>query len=76
MGVEGVPVEETGSAAWRRASRAISFALPHRKEELLEYGDYIESVFAAKVSSSHHKLLLYDIAVKDIVAAELNRSQL
>ena len=57
------------SAAWRRASKAIGFAFPHRREELLEYGDYIESEFAAKVSSSHHKLLLYDVALRNEVAA-------
>ena len=57
------------STAWRRASKAIGFAFPHRREELLEYGDYIESEFAAKVSSSHHKLLLYDVALRNEVAA-------
>ena len=57
------------SSAWRRASKAISFAFPHRREELLEYGDYIESEFAAKIISSHHKLLLYDIALRNEVAA-------
>ena len=57
------------SAAWRRASKAIGFAFPHRRDELFEYGDYIESEFAAKVSSSHHKLLLYDIALRNEVAA-------
>ena len=57
------------SSAWRRASKAIGFAFPHRREELLEYGDYIESEFAAKVSSSHHKLLLYDVALRNEVAA-------
>ena len=56
------------SSAWRRASKAISFAFPHRREELLEYGDYIESEFAAKLVSSHHKLLLYDIALRNEVA--------
>ena len=57
------------SAAWRRASKAIGFAFPHRREELLKYRDYIESEFAAKVSSSHHKLLLYGIALHNEVAA-------
>jgi hypothetical protein len=57
------------SSAWRRASKAISFAFPHRREELLEYGDYIESEFAAKITTSHHKLLLYDIALRNEVAA-------
>ena len=57
------------SATWRRASKAIAFAFPHRREELIEYGDYIESEFAAKIVSSHHKLLLYDIALRNEVAA-------
>jgi hypothetical protein len=57
------------SASWRRASKAICFAFPHRREELIEYGDYIESEFAAKISSSHHKLLLYDVALHNEVAA-------
>ena len=56
------------SSAWRRASKAIAFAFPHRREELLDYGDYIESEFAAKVSSSHHKIILYDIALRNEVA--------
>ena len=57
------------STAWRRASKAIGFAFPHQRDKLLEYGDYIESEFAAKVSSSHHKLLLYDVALRNEVAA-------
>ena len=57
------------SVAWRKASKAIAFAFPHRREELFEYGDYIESEFAAKVSSSHHKILLYDTALRNEVAA-------
>jgi hypothetical protein len=57
------------SSSWRRACKAITFAFPHRREELLEYGDYLESEFAAKVTSSHHKLLLYDTALRNEVAA-------
>ena len=56
------------SATWRTAARAISFAFPHRRDELIEYGDYIESEFAAKVVSSHHKLLLYDVALRNEVS--------
>jgi hypothetical protein len=56
------------SSAWRRASRAISFAFPHQKKELIEYGDYIESKFAAKLTTSHHKIILYDIALRNEVA--------
>ena len=56
-------------SAWRKASKAIFFTFPHRCEELFEYGDYIESEFAAKVTSSHHKLLLYNVALRNEVAA-------
>ena len=56
------------SAAWRKASKAIAFAFPHRREKLLEYGDYLELEFAAKIASSHHKLLLYDTALRNEVA--------
>ena len=57
------------TTAWRRASKAISFVFPHRRDKLFNYGDYIESEFAAKHSSSHHKLILYDIALRNEVAA-------
>jgi hypothetical protein len=57
------------STTWRKASKAIAFAFPHRREELLDYGDYIEAEFAAKVVSSHHKILLYDAALRNEVSA-------
>ncbi|KAF8812582.1 hypothetical protein BYT27DRAFT_7252098 [Phlegmacium glaucopus] len=53
------------STAWRRAAKAISFAFPHRREELLDYGDYIEEEFAAKLASSHHRIILYDVALRN-----------
>jgi hypothetical protein len=56
------------SSAWRRASKAIVFAFLHQKEELLEYGNYIKSEFTAKLTSSHHKLILYDVAPQNDVA--------
>jgi hypothetical protein len=49
------------SSAWQKALKAIGFAFPHWKEELLEYGDYIKCEFTAKLISSHHKIILYDI---------------
>ena len=55
------------SSTWRKASKAIAFVFPHRKEELLDYGDYIEAEFAAKIISSHHKILLYDTALRNEV---------
>jgi hypothetical protein len=57
------------SSAWRRASKGIVFAFPHRREELLEYGDYIESEFAAKLASSHPRIILFDVALRNEVAA-------
>jgi hypothetical protein len=60
------------SASWRRASKAIAFAFPHRREELLDYGEYIESEFSAKVVSSHHKLFLYDLALRNEVGGGQN----
>jgi hypothetical protein len=55
------------SAAWHFAARAISFVFPHRSEELRNYGDYIEGEFAAKVTHSHPKVILFDIAVRNMV---------
>jgi hypothetical protein len=55
------------SAAWHLATRAIGFVFPHRAEELRAYGDYIEGEFAAKISSSHSKIILFDIAVRNMV---------
>jgi len=55
------------SAAWHFAARSISFVFPHRSAELHAYGDYIEGEFAAKVTSSHAKIILFDIAVCNIV---------
>jgi hypothetical protein len=51
------------SSAWRRASKAIGFAFPHQSNELLKYSNYIECEFAAKLIASHHKIILYDIAL-------------
>jgi len=55
------------SAAWHFAARAIAFVFPHRSEELRAYGDYIEGEFAAKLTSSHPKVILFDIAVRNLV---------
>jgi hypothetical protein len=55
------------SAAWHSAARAIAFVFPHRAEELRAYGDYIEGEFAAKFNTSHPKVILFDIAVRNLV---------
>jgi hypothetical protein len=55
------------SSAWRRAARAIAFAFPHRTRELENYAEYIENEFAAKVASGHHRIILFDVAVRNLV---------
>jgi len=36
------------STTWRSTWRVTAFVFKHRERELLEYGDYIERLFAAK----------------------------
>lgn len=51
------------SSAWNATAWAITFAFPHRKEELQEYSKYMDSEFSARISSSHRKLFAFDKAV-------------
>jgi hypothetical protein len=55
------------STAWRRAARATAYAFPHRSKEVGDYAEYIENEFAAKNSSSHHRIILYDVAIRNLV---------
>jgi hypothetical protein len=55
------------STAWRSTSRAIAFVFEHRSQELAEYGDYIERLFAAKKSGSHGQVILFDKGVRNEV---------
>ena len=55
------------SSAWHLASRATAFAFPHRSEELRLYGDFISSEFAGKIPSSHPRVILFDIAIRNAV---------
>jgi hypothetical protein len=55
------------STAWRRAARAVAFVFPHRSKELEDYAEYIESEFAAKNPTGHSRIILYDIAVRNLV---------
>lgn len=55
------------STAWRSASRAIAFVFDHREQELAEYGDYIERLFAAKRPASHGQIILFDRGVRNEV---------
>ena len=55
------------STAFRRASKATTFLFPHRREELLEYAEYIEGLFAPKQVGAHSKVILYDQSVRNQV---------
>jgi hypothetical protein len=55
------------ASAWRLASKATSFVFPHRAEELSAYGDYIDEVFSSKLTSSHPRVIMFDIAVRNMV---------
>jgi len=55
------------SAAWRHAARVTSYVFPHRIKELEDYAEYIENEFATKNPTSHHRIILYDVAVRNLV---------
>ena len=55
------------SSAWHLASRAVAFAFPHHTEELRDYGDFIETEFSSKLTSSHPRIILFNIAIRNIV---------
>ena len=55
------------TAAWHAAAKATKFALPHWREELQQWADYMASEFLAKHANSHHKLLAFDKAVRAMV---------
>jgi hypothetical protein len=57
------------TSAWNATINATIFALPHREEELCEYGDYMDREFSSKVISAHRKIILYDEAVRGEVEA-------
>jgi hypothetical protein len=69
-GVEMKRKVETSSewaTSWRSASRAVAFVFKHREQELAEYGDYIERLFAAKRPTSHGQVILFDRGVRNEV---------
>ena len=60
------------SSAFRRMSKAVIFLFPHRREELYEYADHIESLFSAKHVGAHSKVILYDQSVRNRVGGGQN----
>ena len=60
------------SSAFRRMSKAVTFLFPHRSEELFEYAEHIEGLFAAKHANAHSKVVLYDQSVRNQVGGGQN----
>jgi hypothetical protein len=54
-------------SAWKKASRAIAFAFPHRADELDDYFLHIQSEFDSKQVGAHQRIILYDIAVRNYI---------
>ncbi|KAH9858115.1 hypothetical protein C2E23DRAFT_718871 [Lenzites betulinus] len=55
--------------AWKRASVAVTFAFPHRREELDAYGEYIIGLFGALAPPVHSRILDFDRAVRKRVGS-------
>ena len=55
------------ASAWRLAAKAVVFAFPHRSEELSAYGDFIDGEFQAKQLYSHPRVIMFDIAIRNLV---------
>jgi hypothetical protein len=69
-GAEAKRKVETSSewaTTWRSAWRATAFVFEHRQRELVEYGDYIKRLFAAKRPGSHNQVILFDKGVRNEV---------
>ncbi|KAI9063201.1 hypothetical protein FKP32DRAFT_1572511 [Trametes sanguinea] len=55
--------------AWGRATSAIAFAFPHRRAELVSYGEHIIALFGALAEPLHGRVLDYDRAVRKRVGS-------
>lgn len=55
------------SSAWRKTVEATALGFPHRREELDQYGGYIESLFSSTAVPGHGRIILYDEAIRRMV---------
>ncbi|KAF9034569.1 hypothetical protein BJ165DRAFT_1331061, partial [Panaeolus papilionaceus] len=55
------------SSSWNRTIRAYLFIFPHRREELIEYGEWIEQQFESLVETSANKVITLDQCIRDQV---------
>ncbi len=53
--------------SWTPTAEAMTFAFPHRKRELEEYGKWVREQFFTLHESIHHKIVACDIAIREIV---------
>lgn len=64
---KGIKTASEWTAAWQRAVQATTIAFPHRRRELDAYGQYIISLFSSTQVSIHHRIILFDEAVRGLV---------
>ena len=60
------------TSTWNTTIKAINFTFPHLEHELREYGKYIKGHFSVKILSSHHKIILSDLAIRNKVSRGQN----
>jgi hypothetical protein len=73
--VEPTKVVKNGgewNIAWNRTVRAITFAFPHRVQELSSYGEYIVNLFSVTHPSVHSRVIAFDKAVRKRVGSVRN----
>ena len=55
------------AAAWNRARLLLTFLFPQRADKTAKYGEYINHLFTAQVTTSHHRIILYNQSVRNFV---------
>ncbi|TEB15594.1 hypothetical protein FA13DRAFT_1651086, partial [Coprinellus micaceus] len=56
------------AAAWHLTARAYTFIFEWREQEIREYGDYVERMFASRVAGAAPRIILLDKAIQNFVA--------
>ncbi|RDB25999.1 hypothetical protein Hypma_006532 [Hypsizygus marmoreus] len=56
------------TSTWNAAIKATVFIFKHRETELRSYAEYVEGLFASKITSSHHLIISFDKAIRAEVA--------
>jgi len=69
VGAKRITTEAAWTTAWRRASRALTFAFLHREAELSAYSEYISGKFGQMREGSHQRVVRFDKAVRTRIAS-------